>query len=182
MAVYHRRLHHRRNIPSVFVSDRPAMPLIFCSYCRLFLPDYPATTSWLNEEEQAYAQWRLIHDAGEANDTGAGSISEALRMVLTDPRMYLFILLQHTSLLSQNFQYFFPTIVQTLDYGNIETLLITAPVWIATFLVSLAVTWTSGKTNDRGIHFIFLMLVSVAGAIICTVTTNLGARFFAIFL
>ncbi|OJJ80115.1 putative MFS transporter [Aspergillus glaucus CBS 516.65] len=142
---------------------------------------YPGTTSWLDEEEQAYAQWRLIHDAGEADDTEAGNISEALRLVLTDPRIYLFTLLQHTSLLSQNFQYFFPTIVQTLGYGNIETLLITAPVWIATFLVSLVVTWTSGKTNDRSIHIILLMLVSVAGAIICTATTNLGARFFAMF-
>ena len=102
--------------------------------------------------------------------------------MLTDPRIYLFTLLQHTSLLSQNFQYFFPTIVQTLGYGNIETLLITAPVWIATFLVSLVVTWTSGKTNDRSIHIVLLMLVSVAGAIICTGTTNLGARFFAMFL
>lgn len=148
----------------------------------IFLPNYPGTTSWLNEEEQAYAQWRLIHDAGEADDTEAGNISEALRLVLTDPRIYLFTLLQHTSLLSQNFQYFFPTIVQTLGYGNIETLLITTPVWIATFLVSLVVTWTSGKTNDRSIHIVLLMLVSVAGAIICTATTNLGARFFAMFL
>lgn len=102
--------------------------------------------------------------------------------MFTDKRIYLFILLQHASLLSQTFQYFFPTIVQTLNYGNIVTLLITAPVWIATFLVSLVVTWTSGKTNDRSIHIICLMTVSIIGCIICTATTNLGARFFGMFL
>ncbi|KAK1139435.1 hypothetical protein N8T08_000798 [Aspergillus melleus] len=146
------------------------------------LPNYPATTSWLDASEQSYAQWRLVADAGEADDTNTGSMKEALYLVFTDKRIYLFILLQHTSLLAQNFQYFFPTIVQTLGYDNIITLLITAPVWIATFLVSLVVTWTSGRTNDRGIHIIALMMVSVIGCIICTATTNIGAKFFGMFL
>ncbi|KAL4786886.1 major facilitator superfamily domain-containing protein [Aspergillus varians] len=148
----------------------------------ILLPNYPATTSWLEDEEKAYAQWRLMHDAGEADDTGASSIKEALYAVFTDKRIYLFILLQHASLLSQTFQYFFPSIVQTLEYNNIQTLLITAPVWIATFFVSLIVTWTSGKTNDRSIHIISLMLVSIVGCIICTASTNIGARFLGMFL
>lgn len=149
---------------------------------RFMLPNYPATTSWLDASEQSYAQWRLIADAGEADDTNTGSMKEALYLVFTDKRIYLFILLQHTSLLSQNFQYFFPTIVQTLGYDNIITLLITAPVWIATFLISLVVTWTSGRYNDRGIHIIVLMMVSVVGCIVCTATTNIGAKFFGMFL
>ncbi|KAJ5288891.1 hypothetical protein N7478_001921 [Penicillium angulare] len=148
----------------------------------IFLPNYPATTSWLDAQEQSYAQWRLIDDAGEADDAKSTSFKEALALVFADKRIYLFILLQHTSLLSQNFQYFFPTIVQTLGYNNIQTLLITAPVWIATFLISLLVTWTSGKTDDRSLHIIALMLVSVVGGIISTATTNTGARFFAMFL
>ncbi|KAL2869586.1 putative MFS transporter [Aspergillus lucknowensis] len=148
----------------------------------LLLPNYPATTSWLEDDEKAYAQWRLINDAGEADDSSAASIKEALYLVFTDKRIYLFILLQHMSLLSQTFQYFFPSIVSTLEYSNIETLLITAPVWIATFLVSLVVTWTSGKTNDRSIHIICLMSVSVVGCIICTASTNIGARFLGMFM
>ncbi|OJJ53525.1 hypothetical protein ASPSYDRAFT_162671 [Aspergillus sydowii CBS 593.65] len=146
------------------------------------LPNYPATTGWLEDEEKAYAQWRLINDAGEADETGTSTIKEALYAVFTDKRIYLFILLQHASLLSQTFQYFFPSIVETLGYGNIETLLITAPVWIATFLVSLVVTWTSGKTNDRSIHIICLMAVSIVGCIICTASTNIGARFLGMFM
>ncbi|KAJ5930162.1 hypothetical protein N7466_005655 [Penicillium verhagenii] len=148
----------------------------------IFLPNYPATTSWLDPQEQAYAQWRLIDDAGEADDASTSGIKEALTLVFADKRIYLFILLQHVSLLSQNFQYFFPTIVKTLGYNNIQTLLITAPVWIATFLVSLLVTYSSGKANERSWHIIGLMMVSVVGGVICTATTNTGARFFAMFL
>lgn len=149
---------------------------------RLFLPNYPATTAWLNDEEKSYGQWRLMHDAKEADDIGSVGIWQALKMTLADKRLYLFVFLLHTSLLSQTFQYFFPTIVQTLGYGNIVTLLITAPVWVATFLVSLLVTWTSGKTNDRSLHIISLMLVTVVGCLIATLSTNKGARFFAMFL
>ncbi|KAK6065318.1 thiol-specific monooxygenase [Seiridium cupressi] len=136
------------------------------------LPDYPATTKWLSDEEKAYAQWRLVDDIGEADNGGASSIKDGVKLALKDPRLYLFTVLQHTSLLSQSFQYFFPTIVKTLGYGNIETLLITAPVWIGTFLVSLVVTYTSGKYRDRSIHIICLMLVSVVGNIIVVSSLN----------
>ncbi|KAI0856888.1 allantoate permease [Xylaria cubensis] len=146
------------------------------------LPNYPANTNWLTPEEQAYAQWRLVDDTGEADLADTISVKEGVKMAFKDPRLYLFTLLQHVSLLSQAFQYFFPTIVKTLGFGTIETLLLTVPVWIATFLVSLVVTYTSGRFNDRSIHIVSLMLISVVGNIIAVSTLNTGARFFAMFL
>lgn len=103
-------------------------------------------------------------------------------MALKDYRLYLFLVFQHLSLLSQTFQYFFPSIVNTLGFGKIETLLLTVPVWFATFLVSLLVTYTAGKTGDRSIHIMCLMCVSCIGNIIVISTTNTGVRFFAMFL
>ncbi|KAJ8121306.1 hypothetical protein ONZ43_g2212 [Nemania bipapillata] len=146
------------------------------------LPNYPKNTKWLTPEEQAYAQWRLVDDTGEADVADSISVKEGVKMAFKDPRLYLFTLLQHVSILSQAFQYFFPTIVKTLGFGTIETLLLTAPVWILTFLVSLVATYTSGRLGDRSIHIICLMLVSVAGNIIAVSTLNTAARFFAIFL
>ncbi|KAI5865948.1 allantoate permease [Durotheca rogersii] len=148
----------------------------------LILPNYPATTKWLSEEEKAYAQWRLVEDTGEADNADASTVMDGVRLAFKDPKLYLFTFLQHISLLSQTFQYFFPTIVKALGYDDIKTLLITAPVWLGTFLISLLVTWTSGRFNDRSIHIASLMMVSVAGWLIVTSTTSLGARFFAMFL
>ncbi|KAI1327643.1 allantoate permease [Xylariaceae sp. FL0255] len=146
------------------------------------LPNYPATTKWLTHEEQAYAQWRLVEDTGEADLAGTISLKEGLKMAITDPRLWLFTLLQHVSIVSQAFQYFFPTIVKTLGYGSVETLLLTVPAWVATFLVSLLVTYTSGRFGDRSIHIMCLMVLAVAGNIIAISTLNAGARFFAVFL
>ena len=136
----------------------------------------------MNAEERAYAEWRLLEDTGEADIASASTLWAGVKLAFADPRLYIFILLQHTSILSQTFQYFFPAIVKTLGYSSIITLLITAPVWIATFLISLIVTYTSGRTGDRSIHIIVLQIVSVIGNIIAVSTTSLGARFFAMFL
>ena len=143
------------------------------------LPNYPHSTSWLKHEEREYAEWRLLEDTGEADITTASGLFEGLKMAVKDYRIYVFTLLQHVSLLTQTFQYFFPSIVKTLGYSSIETLLITAPVWIATFLISLVVTYTSGKYGDRSMHIIVLQAVAVVGNIIVVSTTSIGARFFA---
>ncbi|KAK9323837.1 major facilitator superfamily domain-containing protein [Lipomyces orientalis] len=146
------------------------------------LPNFPAASKWLSEEERAFAQWRLVMDAKEADDLGAVTLKHGLKLALKDYRVYIFLLFQHLSLLSQTFQYFFPSIVGTLGFGKIETLLLTAPVWFATFLVSLFVTYSSGRTGDRSKHIIGLMIVSFIGNVVATATVNTGARFFAMFL
>jgi hypothetical protein len=156
---------------------------IFVGLVAIFiLPNYPNSTRWLTEEESAFASWRLIDDAKESDDTKTISIWAGVRLAFKDYRLYLFVLLQHTSILSQTFQYFFPSIVKTLGYGKIETLLLTVPVWFGTFLVSLLVTWTAGKTGDRSIHIMCLLVVAAAGNAIATGTTSTGPRFFAMFL
>jgi len=58
----------------------------------------------------------------------------------------------------------------------------TYPVWFATFLVSVLVTYTSSKTADRSIHIVCLMLVAAAGNAIATSTTSVGPRFLAMFM
>jgi hypothetical protein len=91
------------------------------------LPDYPATTMWLSEEERAFATWRLLADIDEEDERHAQSVWTGLKLALTDYRLYLFVLLQHMSILSQTFTYFFPSIVGTLGYSRVITLLLTVP-------------------------------------------------------
>lgn len=146
------------------------------------LPNFPASSKWLTDEERSFAEWRLVDDAKESDDAHDVSLLTGLKLALRDYRVYIFLLFQHLSLLSQTFQYFFPSIVNTLGYGHIETLLLTVPVWLATFLISLVVTYTSGRTGDRSIHIICLMIVSAVGNAIATGTTKTGPRFFAMFL
>lgn len=81
----------------------------------------------MTEEERALASYRLLEDIDEADEATATSVWHGVKLALKDYRLYLFVLLQHLSLLSQTFQYFFPSIVGTLGYGSIVTLLLTVP-------------------------------------------------------
>ncbi len=94
------------------------------------LPDYPHSTRWLDEEGKAFASWRLLKDINETSQKRTSSVSEGVSLAVRDYRLYLFVLLQHANQLSQTFQYFFPAIVGTLNYGPIITLWLTVPVWV----------------------------------------------------
>ncbi|KAL3959497.1 hypothetical protein ACCO45_004614 [Purpureocillium lilacinum] len=146
------------------------------------LPDYPATTRWLSDEEKAFAAWRLLVDVNEADELKATTIWQGVKLALLDYRLYIFVLFTHLSILSMTFQYFFPSIVQTLGYDKLITLLLTVPAWFATFIVAVFVNWTAAHYNDRSIHIFCLMILATAGNVIATASTSTGARFFAMFL
>lgn len=159
-----------------------SISMAFAISCIFIIPNFPQTTKWLTDEQKAYALWRLKNDATEDDDSTSTSIWQGLKLALVDYRIYIFILLQHLSILSQTFQYLFPSIVLTLGYGRIETLLLTVPVWFATWCAALAVTWSADRTSDRSIHIICLLTVSAVGNAIVGGTTSVGARFFGMFL
>ncbi|KAK7209985.1 hypothetical protein V2G26_017163 [Clonostachys chloroleuca] len=156
--------------------------IAFAMLSAFLLPNYPHTTTWLTPEEQAFASWRLLEDINEVDMYKNASMWTGVKLAFTDYRLYVFVLMQHISLISQSFQYFFPTIVGTLGYGRITTLWLTAPCWFATFLLSICVTLSSAKTKDRSIHIAVLMTVAAIGNAIATATPVKGARYFAMFL
>lgn len=144
------------NIPTGFMKEheltcilQEGVITIGVAICAAFiLPNYPHTTKWLTEEERAFSAWRLAQDINEADAYGEQSLWDGIKMALRDYRLYIFVLFQHVSLVSQTFQYFFPTIVGTLGYGKIVTLWLTAPVWVSFYIIlyswyqSILITFT----------------------------------------
>ncbi|KAF4963714.1 hypothetical protein FZEAL_10920, partial [Fusarium zealandicum] len=104
--------------------------IAFSMITAFILPNYPHTTKWLSEEERAFAAWRLAEDISEPDTYGEQTVWGGVKMAVRDYRIYVFVLMQHISLITQTFQYFFPTIVGTLGYGKIVTLWLTAPAWV----------------------------------------------------
>lgn len=77
---------------------------------------------------------------------------------------------------------FFPTLTQTLGYDNITTLIITFGPWGWAFLCVMANALHANKTGERTLHLCIPLAVGIIGFIISSATTNLGARFFALFV
>lgn len=142
MAIYYRKCSHLQlDAGPVELTTKTlqegVIAIAFSILAAFILPNYPHTTKWLTQEESAYAAWRLAQDINEVDTYGEITVWDGVKMAVRDYRLYAFILLQHVSLLSQTFQYFFPTIVGTLGYGRIVTLWLTAPAWVSGSFINI---------------------------------------------
>lgn len=141
------------------------------------LPNYPIDTKWLSEEQRHYAAWRLAVDMGSDDSDEDLGLLASVKMAVKDPKLYLFMLIQHLILLSQSFQYVFPSVVKTLGYSTTITSLLTAPPWFAAFLAGLATTWSASRTQQRGYYIVGTMFLSAVGNMMVTFGTSLGVRY-----
>ncbi|KAL4956023.1 major facilitator superfamily domain-containing protein [Aspergillus filifer] len=106
---------------------------ILVAICAIFiLPNFPRTTGWLSEEEKQLAAWRLEEDIGE------------------DDWMLLILCIVSSASVTN----FFPTVVGTLNYGDIETLLLTAPPYVLAVITAFLNAWHSNRTEERYFHSI----------------------------
>lgn len=151
--------------------------MFVASFGYWLLPNYPSDTKWLSEEQRHYASWRLAVDMGSDDSDEDLSLMQSCKMALKDYKLYLFMLLQHLILLSQCFQYVFPSVVKTLGYNKTITSLLTAPPWFAAFLAGLATTWSASRTQQRGYYIVGCMMLSAIGNMMVTFGTQLGVRY-----
>lgn len=118
---------------------------------------------------------------------------------LKDPKVYMLILLQFSLLTGMAYvsmqlttayevklttakSNFFPSIVSTLGYNKITTLLLTAPPYALAFFTSLGNSLHSGKKNERAFHIALPLSISMLGNILCITLTNTAGRYAAMFL
>jgi MFS family permease len=146
------------------------------------LPNYPSNTSFLSKEETAMAQWRLSRQLDGETDEVKGSVFNGLKQAITDPKVFLLVFIQTCAVVSMSFTYFFPSIVKTLSFPRVQTLLLTAPPYFLAFLFSIANSWHSGRTGEHCFHIVTACVTSAVGQIISMSTYNIGGRYFAMFL
>lgn len=77
---------------------------------------------------------------------------------------------------------FFPTVVETLQYGNIETLLLTAPPYCLAVICAFANAWNADRTGERYFHVTLPLYISVAAFIIAAATTDVAPRYVSMML
>ncbi|KAJ5547116.1 hypothetical protein N7494_004701 [Penicillium frequentans] len=149
----------------------------------LLLPDFPRSgqRKWLSEQEQRFAEWRLAQAANDEIDEN-GPIKEALVDAVTDPKAWMLIAIQICQLTSQTWTYFFPSIVKTLGFNNIVTLLITAPVYVFGFCSSLGNSFIAQYTDKRAVLIIWPLIVDIVGNIMVISTTATAPRYIGMFL
>lgn len=161
-----------------------SVTVVIAAAVAFVLPDFPINTKWILPNERELATWRMTADVGEADWTSAEneSFSLGLRLCLRDYKTWILIPLVFGVVASGTINSYFPTIVKTLGYPRTETLLLTAPPYLLSCIVAMAVCWNADRTGERYFHFTVPVWSSIAGFIISAATTNTAARYFSMMI
>lgn len=117
------------------------------------IPDFPTTpASWLTTEEQFLAQERMMEDVCGVEDNPVKNARRSgLTEASTDWTVWWLALTTTFMNIMLSFQSFFPTLVATIGYGPIVSLLLCSPPWIIGVATSI---WVMRFVLHEVFHFI----------------------------
>lgn len=90
--------------------------------------------------------------------------------------------MQNLHLSANGFKNFLPSVVKTLGFSSTISLVLTCPPYLLATFTSIAVSWSSGRFNERTWHITISKAVAIVGFAIAWGSLNMGARYFAIVL
>ncbi|KAI2623781.1 major facilitator superfamily domain-containing protein [Xylaria nigripes] len=147
------------------------------------LPNFPRTTSWLSPQERELATLRLIEDVGEDDwASGDQSMWYGAKLAFADIKTYVLLFLLVGIVSSAGVTNFLPSVVATLGYNDVITLLLTSPPYILCVFTAALNAWHADRTGERFWHITLSLCVALAGFIIAAATTATGPRYFAIII
>lgn len=164
----------------VFIIEGAATVLI--SFFAIFiLPDFPANTKWLTEEERALAMWRMEVDAAGEEDwveSSSQPLFDGFKMLIKDPKNWILVIICYGAASAIAINSFFPTVVKSLGRDRITTLLLTAPPYLLACITCALVSWNADRTRERYWHTVIPISCALAGFILSAATTGIGPRYF----
>ncbi|KAL2061443.1 hypothetical protein VTL71DRAFT_7716 [Oculimacula yallundae] len=145
-----------------------------------FLPNHPLKTKWLSQEQREMAHNRIVADTTEKE----GNVSpwKGLYQCVVDWRTWVFVIMYNLHLSSVSFAAFLPTVMYTLGFSRNITLVITFPPYFLAAIFGILMSVSSGRYNERTWHITVLKGIVIAGFVLAVSTTNVPARFVAIFM
>lgn len=148
------------------------------------LPNFPRTTSWLTDHERELAIWRLEEDIGADDwvDSQHQSFMVGLKLAFSDVKTYVLMVLLFGIVAGGTVTNFFPTVVQTLGYGTIPTLLLTCPPYVLAVITTFLNSWHADRTGERYFHITLPLIFAVFAYILAAATTSTAPRYVAMML
>ncbi|KAH9886132.1 major facilitator superfamily domain-containing protein [Xylariomycetidae sp. FL2044] len=145
------------------------------------LPDFPANTPWLTEQERQLAVYRLEADAAGERDWESSDrepLVAGFRMIMVDPKNWVLAAVVYGAASSISINSFFPTVVESFGRDKVTTLLLTSPPYLFACIVCGLVSWHADRTNERYWHTVGPLCMAMVGLIIACAAEGIGPRYF----
>ncbi|KAF2162919.1 hypothetical protein M409DRAFT_26772 [Zasmidium cellare ATCC 36951] len=148
------------------------------------IPNWPSNTAtyYFTPEESEMAAYRAAVSAGGRSEDDEGGYWDGVAQACKDPFTWMFAAMHFSLIIAQSFKDFLPSIVDTFGFSEVGTYLIQAPPYVVAYIVTLLISWSSGRMLEHSFHIIGSILLCLVGAILMISTLNVGARYFAVFL
>ncbi|KAL1869186.1 hypothetical protein VTK73DRAFT_3322 [Phialemonium thermophilum] len=148
------------------------------------LPNFPRTTPWLSEQERALAAWRLEEDIGEDDwiDAQHQTFWQGAKLAFMDIKTYVLLVLLFGIVASGSVTNFFPTVVATLNYSKVNSLLLTAPPYVLAVITTYLNATHADRTGERYWHITIPLWISVAAFILAATTSSVAPRYVSMML
>jgi hypothetical protein len=127
-----------------------------------FLPDYPETVKWLNDDEKALAKTRLRTEGSHGH--GQNLTWPQAKETLTEWRLYAhYSIYFGISLPFSSLSLFTPSITAGLGYHDLTAQLMTVPPYAVAYVVTILVSYSADHFNARALHSAIFATIGAAG-------------------
>lgn len=153
--------------------------------CACIMPEFPHNSRILTPIERDLAVWRIEAESGAAEGSAENETESTLHgfsSALKDPKLLLLIFANMVSQTQGSIANYFPTLVQSLNFSHMVSLLLTAPPYILAGALYYAIMFYSDRKTTVYPIILICAAVAVIMYIIPMATTNVGARYFAMMI
>lgn len=162
-----------------------AITVFVVPFAYFILPDMPHNTKWLTREEQDVVMWKMRRGVGQDDLDKATTDSSYLKIfILTcrDPKTWLITGTLSFLVAACGVTNFFPSVVETLQFNRVITLVLTAPPYLLAVVATYIWARHADKTGERFYHVTIPLVLALVSFIISAATLNTGARYFSMCL
>lgn len=146
------------------------------------LPNSPYGVKSLSEVERAWIKYNYEEDQGQGDDRSEMTAWQGLKLAIQDPKTWLLLATLYCIFVSAGVTNFFPPVVATLGYSRTITFVLTAPPFILCCLTMLVNGFHSDHKQERYLHIVGPLCVTLVANIIAVSTLNVAARYTAMML
>jgi hypothetical protein len=107
------------------------------------MPEFPHNARLLKPVERDFAVWRLKKEAGDGEADEDSTTLGGFKQAFLDPKIWALVWCMGMAQAMGSTVNFFPSIVETLGYNRINTMLLTAPPFILAAIVFYTISYIS---------------------------------------
>ncbi|KAG5982571.1 hypothetical protein E4U55_001718 [Claviceps digitariae] len=159
------------------------LPVLVMAVVAYFaMPNSPHDAWFLTEDEKRVALTRQVKQVGETKRVGTINWGATFRTFL-DIKVWLTALMYFSCNVSySSLPVFLPTILKDMGFSGLNAQGLSAPPYLAAFVVTIITAFAADRTHQRGLFVIGLALLGTAGYLMLAIAKSTAARYAGVYL